>query len=79
MPYYQKEIECASRNYLHAIQSAQLIKMVDIAYNRVPFYKKKLDRRGFRPRISARLTIFLNCRLRSRTTSGTTTPTGFSR
>lgn len=49
MPYYQKEIECASRNYLHAIQSARLIKMVDIAYNRVPFYKKKLDEAGISP------------------------------
>jgi phenylacetate-CoA ligase len=49
MPYYQQEIECASRNYLHAIQSARLIKMINIAYNKVPFYKQKLDGAGISP------------------------------
>ena len=50
MPYYQPEIECASRDYLHAIQSARLIKMVDTAYNKVPFYKRKLDEAGVSPK-----------------------------
>lgn len=49
MPYFQPEIECASRDYLHAIQSARLIKMVRNAYTNVPFYKKKLDDAGIRP------------------------------
>ena len=32
MPIYQPEIESASRDYLHAVQSARLIKMVKNAY-----------------------------------------------
>lgn len=49
MPYFQPEIECASRDYLHAIQSARLIRMVTNAYAHVPFYKKKLDEAGITP------------------------------
>ena len=49
MPYYQPEIECASRDYLHAVQSARLIKMVENAYTHVPFYKKLLDDAGVCP------------------------------
>lgn len=49
MPCFQPEIECASRDYLHAIQSARLIKMVKNAYTNIPFYKKKLDGAGIRP------------------------------
>ena len=40
MPMYQPEIEGASRDYLHAIQSARLIRMVKHAYDNVPFYKR---------------------------------------
>ena len=43
MKYFQPEIETASREYLHALQSARLIKMV---YN---FYKKKFDEIGLLP------------------------------
>ncbi len=49
MPFYQPEIECASRDYLHAVQSARLIKMVKNAYDHVPFYKKLLDDAGVQP------------------------------
>ena len=49
MPIYQPEIECASRDYLHAVQSARLIKMVRNAYDHVPFYKKLLDDAGVQP------------------------------
>ncbi len=49
MPYYQPEIECASRDYLHAIQSARLIKMIDSAYQNVPFYRMRLDEAGISP------------------------------
>ena len=49
MPIYQPEIECASRDYLHAVQSARLIKMVKNAYDHVPFYKKLLDDAGVQP------------------------------
>lgn len=49
MEIFQPEIECASRDYLHAVQSARLIKMVKNAYNHVPFYKKLLDDHGVSP------------------------------
>ena len=49
MPIFKPEIECASRNYLHALQSERLVKMVENAYNNVPFYKKKFDEMGLKP------------------------------
>ena len=47
--FFNEEIETASREYLHAIQSARLIKMVHNCYNNVPFYKKKFDEIGLLP------------------------------
>jgi len=47
--YYQPEIETASQDYLHAIESARLIQMVRNCYDNVPFYKKKLDEIGLAP------------------------------
>lgn len=49
MAIFKPEIECASRDYLRALQSAKLIKMVKNAYENVPFYKKKLDEAGITP------------------------------
>ena len=49
MPYFTPEIECASRDYLAAIQSARLIKTVRLAYENVPFYHKKFDELGLLP------------------------------
>ena len=49
MAIFKPEIECASRDYLHALQSAKLIKMVKNAYENVPFYKKKFDEIGLKP------------------------------
>lgn len=48
--YYNPDIETASREYLHALQSARLIKMVYNCYEHVPFYRKKLDESGLLPR-----------------------------
>lgn len=47
--YFSPEIELASRDYLRAIQSARLIKMVENCYNHVEFYKKKFDEIGLLP------------------------------
>lgn len=47
--YFTPEIETASRNYLRAIQSQRLVKMVENCYNNVPFYKKKFDEIGLLP------------------------------
>ena len=47
--YFDPANELASRDYLHALQSARLIKMVENCYNNVPFYKKKFDEIGLLP------------------------------
>lgn len=47
--YFNPEIETASREYLWALQSARLIKMVQNAYDHVPFYHKKFDEIGLLP------------------------------
>ncbi len=49
MSNYFSEIETASREYLHALQSARLIKMVYNCYNNVPFYKRRFDEIGLKP------------------------------
>ncbi len=49
MAIYTPEVECASRDYLHALQSARLIKMVKNAYEKVPFYRKKFEESGLLP------------------------------
>ena len=49
MGIFKPEIECASRNYLRALQSERLVKMVENAYNNIPFYKKKFDEMGLKP------------------------------
>lgn len=47
--YFNPEIETASGEYLWALQSARLIKMVHNAYDHVPFYQKKFDEIGLLP------------------------------
>ena len=47
--YFSPEIETASRDYLHAVQSARLIKTVKRCYENIPFYKAKFDEIGLKP------------------------------
>ena len=47
--YFSPEIETASRDYLHAIQSARRIKTVKRCYENIPFYKAKFDEIGLKP------------------------------
>ena len=47
--YFQPDIETASRDYLHAVQSARLLTMVENCYANVPFYKAKFDGIGLKP------------------------------
>ncbi|NLP48884.1 MAG: phenylacetate--CoA ligase [Clostridiales bacterium] len=47
--HYNPEIEAASPEYLRAIQSAGLIKMVRNCYDNVPFYKAQFDQIGLLP------------------------------
>ncbi|MDR1928335.1 MAG: phenylacetate--CoA ligase [Oscillospiraceae bacterium] len=47
--YFQPEIETATRDYLHAVQSARLIRMVENCYRNVPFYRRQFDAAGLLP------------------------------
>lgn len=47
--YFEPEIECASREVLHYIQSKRLVKMVENCYNKIPLYKKRFDEIGILP------------------------------
>lgn len=47
--YFTPDIETASQDYLRALQSARLIKMVENCYKNIPFYKKAFDDAGILP------------------------------
>ncbi len=47
--FFNKDIETASSEYIKAVQSARLIKMVHNAYDNVEFYKRKFDEIGLLP------------------------------
>lgn len=47
--YYQKEIECASREKMHALQNEKLLKQVNHVWESVPYYRKKMEEKGVTP------------------------------
>ncbi len=47
--YFQPEIECASENYMHALQSERFVKMVENCYQNVPLYQKRFRELGIEP------------------------------
>ena len=47
--YYQKEIECASREQIHAWQDERLVKQVHNVWDNVPYYRKKMEEKGLTP------------------------------
>lgn len=47
--YFQPELECASREVLHYIQSKRLRKLVERCYNNVPLYRQRMDEAGILP------------------------------
>ena len=49
MKYYNKEIETMSRENLFALQSERLVKQVQNVYDRVPYYRAKMDAIGLKP------------------------------
>ena len=49
MAYYQEEIERASRDQLHDIQSKRLVKTVNHVYENVGVYKSKMKESGIEP------------------------------
>lgn len=49
MKYYNKKIETIDRNDLFALQSERLVKQVKYVYDRVPYYRAKMDAVGLKP------------------------------
>ncbi|HPH16530.1 MAG TPA: phenylacetate--CoA ligase [Bacteroidales bacterium] len=47
--FWNKEIECSSRNELHNLQSKRLHDMLLRMYNNVPFYRNKFTELGIHP------------------------------
>ncbi len=47
--YFQKEIECASREELTKIQNEKLKEQVKHVWDNVPYYKKKMEEKGVTP------------------------------
>lgn len=47
--YFQPEIECASENYMRALQSERLVKMVENCYCNVPLYQQRFKEAGIEP------------------------------
>ena len=47
--YYQKDIECASREQIRAWQDERLVKQVRNVWDNVPYYRKKMEDKGLTP------------------------------
>lgn len=47
--YYQKEIECAPKEAIRALQNERLVAQVKHAYEHVPYYRAKMDEKGVKP------------------------------
>lgn len=49
LPLYDEKIECASRERIHAIQLEKLIAQVAWTYERVPWYRERMDEMNVGP------------------------------
>ena len=47
--YYQKDMECASRETMQAIQNEKFLKQVKHVWDNVPYYRKKMEQKGVSP------------------------------
>lgn len=47
--YYQRDIECASREEMVALQNERLVEQVKHVWENVPYYRKKMEERGVTP------------------------------
>ena len=47
--YYNKEIECAPREQLRALQSERLVSQVRHVWDNVPYYRQKMEEAGVSP------------------------------
>ena len=46
---WNQSVECMSREEMRALQSERLVKLVAYVYERVPFYRAKMDAAGVKP------------------------------
>ncbi|MEG1612687.1 MAG: phenylacetate--CoA ligase [Clostridia bacterium] len=49
MKYFNKQIECMSRDEMTALQSERLVKQIERVYKSVPYYRAKMDGAGVKP------------------------------
>ncbi len=49
LPIYDRAIECSSRERIRAIQLEKLIAQVEWTYERVEWYRRKMDKMGVKP------------------------------
>ena len=49
LPIYDRAIECSSRERIRAIQLEKLIAQVEWTYERVEWYRRKMDEMGVKP------------------------------
>ena len=47
--FWNREIECMPREEMRQLQSKRLVALVKYVYDRVPFYRKKMDDLGLQP------------------------------
>ncbi|MCI7473335.1 MAG: phenylacetate--CoA ligase [Clostridiales bacterium] len=47
--YYQKDIECASREQIRAWQDERLVRQVRNVWDNVPYYRRKMEEKGLTP------------------------------
>ena len=47
--YYQKEIECASQEQIKAWQDERLVRQVRHVWDKVPYYRAKMEEKGVTP------------------------------
>lgn len=47
--YYQKDIECASREEIRSLQDERLVSQVRHVWDNVPYYRQKMEQAGVKP------------------------------
>lgn len=75
MNYWNKEIECAPRSEIEALQSYRLSRTIRRVYENVAPYRKKMDEAGVRPEDIKSIADLSKLPLRQSRTSETITPT----
>lgn len=47
--YFQKDMECASRENMRKLQDEKLVRQVRHVWDNVPYYRKKMEKKGLTP------------------------------